>query len=68
MRLAARMIPPAAGRRWLAEAESCLYEAGLEQRPVIGRNYRRTIPQVVAAAWAAELARGSRALAGRRDA
>jgi len=67
MRLAARIMPPAAGRRWLTEAESCLYETDPGQRPAIGRDYRRTAPRVVAAAWAAELARGSQALARRRN-
>lgn len=66
MRLAARVMPPAARRRWLGEAESFLYEAAPELRRRAGRSYLRTAPQVITAAWAAELARGSRALIRRR--
>jgi hypothetical protein len=60
MRLAARLMPPAAGRRWLAEAESFLAEAPrVLQRGAI-RSYLAGVPQVIAVSWASELARRAR--------
>jgi hypothetical protein len=57
MRLAARLMPPATGRRWLAEADSFLFEASPEQRAAAVRDYLATAPRVIAAGWAGELAR-----------
>ncbi len=59
MRLAARLMPRPAGREWLGEASSILYEAPPGARRAIARSYLVAAPQVMAAAWAG-------ALAGRR--
>jgi hypothetical protein len=66
MRLATWFMPPAIGRRWLAEVHSCLHEASPQQRPRIRRNYLLTTPRVIAVAWAATLTRGPRAFLRRR--
>lgn len=57
MCLAARLMPRAAGSRWLAEAGSFLFEAPPAQQPCALRNYLVTAPQVIAASWAGCLAR-----------
>jgi hypothetical protein len=57
MRLAARLMPPATGRRWLAEADSFLFEAPPERRAAAVRDYLATAPRVITAGWAGELAR-----------
>ena len=57
-------MPPAAGRRWLAEAESFLAEAPPAlRRDAIG-SYLTGAPQVIAMSWASALARQAR-LTGR---
>jgi hypothetical protein len=68
MRLASRLMPPALGRRWLAEAESFLFEAGPEQRAAATRNYVCTAPYMIAAAWGGELAAAARLTASGRAA
>ena len=57
MRLATWFMPPAIGRRWLAEVQSCLHEASPQQRSRISRNYRLTAPRVIIVAWAVTLPR-----------
>jgi len=69
----ARLMPAAAGRRWLAETESFLFEAAPEQCAKASRNYLITTPQVITGAWASYLARraqlviSGRTSAGHRD-
>ena len=60
MRVASGLMPPAAGRRWLAEAESFLFEApaGIRNRAI--PNYLLTAPQLIATGWTRALARRSR--------
>jgi hypothetical protein len=57
MRITARLMPPVAGRRWLAEAESFLTEAppGIRRRAV--RSYLAGAVKVLIMNWAAALAR-----------
>ena len=55
MRLAARLLPRSAGREWLEEASSILYEAPVGARGAIGRSYLAAAPQVIAVAWAGAL-------------
>ena len=57
MRAASRLMPRAAGSRWLAEAESFLYEAPPAQRRRAIRNYLANAPRVIAASWAGRLVR-----------
>jgi hypothetical protein len=57
MRVAARLMPPAVGKRWLGEAESFLSEVAPARRAKVTRNYLAAAPQVITAGWAAELAR-----------
>ena len=56
MRLAARLMPSAAGKRWLAEADNFLFEVPLAQRRGTIRNYLFTAPLVIAVSWAGALA------------
>jgi hypothetical protein len=57
MRVAACMMPTAAGRRWLAEAESFLAEAPpVLRRGAVG-SYLVGAPRVIVVSWAACLAR-----------
>ena len=57
MRLAALLMPTAAGRRWLEEAASFLAEAPPELcRGTVG-SYLAGAPQVIAISWSGELAR-----------
>jgi hypothetical protein len=57
MRLASGLMPRAAGRRWLAEAVSCLTEAPAEYQRRAARNYLVTAPQVIAVTWTSALTR-----------
>jgi hypothetical protein len=57
MCFAAWLMPPAAGRRWRAEVQSCLYEADPQKRRAISRNYLATAPRVITTTWVAVLAR-----------
>ncbi len=57
MCLAARLMPRAVGRRWLAEAESFLAEAPPELRRRAINSYLATAPQVIVVGWASEAAR-----------
>ena len=64
MSLAARLMPPAAGRRWLAEADSLLSEIAPARRARAIRSYLWSAPSLAAMLWAREVLR--RARAGRR--
>jgi hypothetical protein len=61
MRAAARLMPRAAGSRWLAEAASFLSEAPPAQRRTAFRSYLAAAPQTILASWAGHLTRRSRA-------
>jgi len=56
MCLAARLMPPAVGRRWLAEAESFLAEAPPGLRRSVLSSYLAGAPQVIVVSWAAVVA------------
>jgi hypothetical protein len=60
MRLAAWLMPRAAGRRWLAEAESFAAEAPPALRRGAIRSYLTGAPQVIMVSWAGDLARRTR--------
>jgi len=60
LRAVSRLMPRAAGRRWLAEAESLLFEAPAGRRRTIVRSYLGSAPRLALAMWAAELARRAR--------
>jgi hypothetical protein len=60
MRVAARLMPPAAGGRWLGEAESFLAEAPTELLRRAIRSYLAGAPQVIVISWAALLLRWAR--------
>jgi hypothetical protein len=53
--MSSRLMPTAAGQRWLAEAQSVLFEVRPEQRGQVIRNYLLTTVHVIATAWACEL-------------
>jgi hypothetical protein len=59
-----RLMPRAAGRRWLGEAESSLFEMDPGQRRAAVRSYLRSAPRVVAMTWGREVARRTRRRAG----
>jgi hypothetical protein len=48
-------MPPRAGSRWLAEADSYLFEIGPQGRKAATRNYLITAPLVIMAAWARQV-------------
>jgi len=60
MRIAAWLMPPAVGRRWLAEARSFLTETppGMQRRAI--GSYLAGAPKVIAMCWAIALARWAR--------
>jgi hypothetical protein len=62
LRAAARLMPRAAGRRWLAEAESLLFEMPARQRGKAVRSYLRSAPRLALMMWAHRL----RSRTGRR--
>jgi hypothetical protein len=53
MRAAARLMPPAAGQRWLEEAESFLAEAPAGLSRAALRSYLLSVPQVTVITWSA---------------
>ncbi len=55
MRVAAWLMPGAAGREWLAEAHSVMFEAAPNVRRSIRRSYLLAVGQVLVVAWAAAL-------------
>jgi hypothetical protein len=68
--VAAHLMPPTAGQRWLREIASVTFEASDEQWSKAARSYVRSAPETVVVAWAVELSRRARAgqsAAGRRE-
>jgi hypothetical protein len=55
LRAVARLMPADAGRRWLAEAESLLFEMPAGQRRQAVRSYLRSAPRLAAMMWARRL-------------
>jgi hypothetical protein len=55
-----RLMPASAGRRWLAEAESLLAEAGAARRGAAVRSYLRSAPRLAVTMWAREVLRRAR--------
>jgi hypothetical protein len=50
--MVSRMMPGPAGRRWLAEAESVLWEITAARRSAAVRSYLLSGPRVAAVMWA----------------
>jgi hypothetical protein len=59
-RAVARLMPPAAGRRWLAEMDSLLFEITAEQRRNAVHSYLLSVPRLLVMTWASELSRRAR--------
>jgi hypothetical protein len=55
--VAALLMPSAAGRRWLAEAESLLFEVAPGRRGRAVRSYLWSAPRLVVLMWASRLSR-----------
>jgi hypothetical protein len=49
--MVSRMMPGPAGRRWLAEAQSVLWEITAAQRGAAVRSYLLSAPRVATAMW-----------------
>jgi hypothetical protein len=64
MRVAAWLMPRAAGQEWLAEAYSVMFEAAPEVRRFIERSYLLAVGPVLVLAWAAALTGRLRAARG----
>jgi hypothetical protein len=62
--VAALLMPSAAGRRWLAEAESLLFELVPGRRGRALRSYLWSAPRLVVLMWASALSRWLRARRG----
>ena len=60
LRAVARLMPPMAGRRWLAEAGSLLFEVAAGRRGRVVRSYLLSAPRLVVLMWAGELSRRAR--------
>jgi hypothetical protein len=60
LRATARLMPRTAGRRWLAEAESLLFEMPAAQRRKALRSYLLSAPRLLALLWTRELSRRAR--------
>jgi hypothetical protein len=60
LRATARLMPKTAGRRWLAEAESLLFEMPAAQRRKALRSYLLSAPRLLALLWTRELSRRAR--------
>ena len=58
--MVSRMMPGAAGRRWLAEAESLLSEIAAARRGAAIRSYLLSAPRLVLMMWAQEVLRRAR--------
>ena len=52
-----RLMPAAAGRRWLAEAESLLAEVTAARRAAMVRSYLRSAPRLAVMMWARQILR-----------
>jgi hypothetical protein len=59
LRAVSRLMPRAAGRRWLAEAESVLFEVAAGRRTAV-RSYLLSAPRLAVRMWAAKLPRRAR--------
>jgi hypothetical protein len=57
LRAVSWLMPTEAGRRWLAEVESVLFETAGGQRAKALRSYLRSAPRLVVLMWAGELSR-----------
>ena len=57
LRAVARLMPRAAGRRWLAEAESLLFEMPAARRGRAVRSYLCSAPRLAGMMWARRLRR-----------
>jgi hypothetical protein len=57
LRAVARLMPRAAGRRWLAEAESVLFEMPAARRGRAIRSYLCSAPRLAGMMWARRLRR-----------
>jgi hypothetical protein len=55
-----RLMPSAAGSRWLAEAESVLAEVAPERRGAVVRSYLRSAPRLALTMWARTIRRRAR--------
>jgi hypothetical protein len=55
-----RLMPPSAGRRWLAEADSLLAEIGPARRGAAIRSYLVSAPRLAVMMWAREVLRRAR--------
>ena len=55
LRAVARLMPRAAGRRWLAEAESLLFEMSAARRGRAIRSYLCSAPRLAGMMWARRL-------------
>ena len=55
--MVSRLMPPAAGRRWLAEAESLLAEVTAARRGAAVRSYLRSAPRLAVMMWARQALR-----------
>jgi hypothetical protein len=60
LRATARLMPKTAGHRWLAEAESLLFEMPAAQRRKAIRSYLLSAPRLLALLWTRELSRRAR--------
>ena len=60
LRAVARLMPAAQGRRWLAEADSLLFEVAPSRRARAVRSYLLSAPRLLAMMWAGELSRRAR--------
>jgi|SRR5208282_4588582 len=67
MWVASGLMPRAAGKRWLEEAQSYLFEAPREHRSRTTRNYLLTAPQVIVVSWTYVLARRIRLTRGKAE-
>ena len=57
LRMVSLLMPPSAGRRWLAEAESLLAEVAAARRGATVRSYLLSAPRLAMMMWAREVLR-----------
>jgi hypothetical protein len=58
--VASRLMPPSAGRRWLAEAESLLTEVPAARRRAAVRSHLLSAPRLAVMLWARQVLRRTR--------
>jgi hypothetical protein len=58
--IVSRLMPRSVGRRWLAEAESLLWEIAPVRRGAVIRSYLQSVPGLVVMMWAREVQRRAR--------